>query len=394
MKGYKRFIFLFIVLLAMYIVAEMNRVEPVNWSVTLSSKDKNPYGAYILYQQLHDIFPRASINSYHLPVYNQLNHFQDSNTAYILVDPELRLSSQDMNALLDYVVDGNYVFIASGNFSGLLMDSLNFAIKSKLDLLNRDSVTINFKNPSLQANKNYGFKRRALEAYLDKYDTLNTVVLGINQHNDVNFIKMPYGEGAFFIHVLPLCFSNYFMLTRSNAEYTAKALSYLPGDIHLLFWDEYYKESDHGSQNPLRFILGNPWLRAAYRIGLLAILLFIGFEIKRRQRVIPVLAPLRNSTLDFVQTVGSVYFNQHDNKNIASKKISHFLESVRSVFFISTNNLNDEFVQALSKKTAIPEKEVNNLVRLIMEIQENNNISDEKLLELNRQIDYFYSMFN
>jgi len=92
-------------------------------------------------------------------------------------------------------------------------------------------------------------------------------------------------------------------------------------------------------------------------------ILFVLFEMKRRQRIIPVIAPLRNTTLDFVQTVGNVYFNQRDNKNIAIKKITYFLEFVRSNFFLSTSNMNDEFIEALSKKTAMKQQDKTKLGR-------------------------------
>ena len=71
MKGYKKFIIAFIAIVTIYIVAEMNRPRPFNWELTLSKDDKDPYGGYILYQQLKDLFPRAEIKSYRLPVYNQ-----------------------------------------------------------------------------------------------------------------------------------------------------------------------------------------------------------------------------------------------------------------------------------------------------------------------------------
>ncbi len=376
-------------LLAVYVVAEINRPKQIDWKMTLSSKDKNPYGAYILYKQLHDIFPEVTIRSYHLPVYNQLNNFRDSNTAYLLIDPEITMTGEDIDVLLNYVIDGNYVFLSSGNINKLLSDTLKIEMKRRFDFLNEDSVTINFTSPVLHTEKNYGSQRMTLDGYFNKFDTATTVVLGKNQLNDVNFIRMPYGEGAFFIHALPLCFSNYFMLRPFNSDYTAKALSYLPPDIHTIFWDEYYKQDDRNIRHPLRYILTNQWLRAAYYLGLLTILLFIFFEMKRRQRVISVLSPLRNSTLDFVKTVGNVYFNKRDNKNIATKKINYFFEYIRSGLFLSTSYLNDEFVIALSKKTSVPEEKIRELVNLINEVQQNTNISDTQLLEMNRQMEAF-----
>lgn len=378
-------------MLALYIVAEINRPKPVEWDVTLSKEDKNPYGAYIVYRQLKDVFPRAKIQSFRLPVYNQVNNFDDVNTAYFLICPQLNISRDDVDELLDYVVSGNYVFMASDNFSKVLMDSLKFRTMRRFDLVNRDSVNVNFVNPLLRAKDNYRFKQMTIDGYINKLDTVNSLVLGINHLQDANFIKMPYGEGAFFIHASPLCFSNYYVLTGSNADYVAKALSYLPQDIDQIFWDEYYKLGPDGSQNPLRFFLNNPYLRWALRIGLVAMVLYVLFSMKRRQRIIPVITPLGNSTLDFVQTVGNVYFNQRNNKNVAQKKISYFLTDIRSDFFLSTHQLNEEFVEALSKKSGLEKPNINELVNLIGAINESNEVSDETLLQLNQLIDNFYS---
>ena len=391
MKGYKRFISAFVLVLALYVAAEMNRPKPVNWAVNLSKDEKSPYGSYILYQQLKDIFPHAVINAYRQPVYNQINNFTASNTAYLLVEPALEISKDDLNELLNYVVAGNYVFIAAGNFSKALMDTLNFNTARRFDIARKDSATINFTNPALRADTNYGFTAMTLDAYFNKADTMHSIALGDNQRKDINFIKIPYGEGAFFIHAAPLCFSNYFMLTRSNAAYTAKALSYLPGNIKQVYWDEYYKRGPEGSDNPFRFLLANAWLRWAFRISVFTILLFILFEMKRKQRVIPVIEPPRNSTLDFVQTVGSVYFNQHDNKNIALKKINYFMEFVRSGFYLSTSQFNDAFIQALAKKSGVSENETRQLVNLIYEINESPQITDQALIQLSNQIDSFYA---
>jgi hypothetical protein len=375
--------------LSLYVVAELNRPKPVDWTVSLSKDEKAPYGSYILYQQLKEIFPDASVNAYRQPVYNQVNNFTDSNTAYLLVEPAVEMSKDDLNELLNYVVTGNYVFMAAGNFSRALMDTLKFNTERRFGI-GKDSTTINFTSPALRADTNYGFTAMTLDGYFSKMDTLHSIVLGNNQKKDINFIKIPYGDGAFFIHTAPLCFSNYFMLTAGNAAYTAKALSYLPKNLKQVYWDEYYKLGPEGSNNPLRFILNNPWLRWAFRVSVFTILLFILFEMKRRQRVIPVIEPPRNSTLDFVQTVGGVYFNQHNNKNIALKKINYFMEFVRSGFYLSTSQLNDEFIQLLAKKSGVGENETRQLVNLIYEINDSPQITDQALILLNKQIDSFY----
>ncbi|GAC1453165.1 MAG: hypothetical protein NVSMB7_15900 [Chitinophagaceae bacterium] len=391
MKGYRRFIIAFVLLLSLYVVTEINRPRPLDWTESLSKDKKTPYGAYILYHELKDIFPDAGISSYRQPVYNQLNDFTGFNTAYLLIEPAAEIEKSDVTELLHYVGTGNYAFIAAEQFSKPLMDSLKFNTERRFDMAGKDSATINFNNPALRADTNYGFTSMTLGGYFSRIDTMQSVVLGSNHHKDVNFIKIPYGEGAFFIHTAPLCFSNYFMLTAGNVSYTAKALSYLPRRIKQVYWDEYYKLGPEGSGNPFRFILASRWLKWAFRISLLTIFLFIFFEMKRRQRVIPVIEPPRNSTLDFVQTVGSVYFNQHDNKNIALKKINYFMEFVRSVFYLNTSQVNDEFIQLLAKKSGVGENETRQLVHLIYEINESQQITDQLLVHLSNQIDLFYA---
>jgi hypothetical protein len=390
LRGYKKFIFAFAVLLAIYILAEMNRPRPVNWDVTLSKDDKQPYGGYILFHQLKDIFPRAAINAYRLPVYNQVNNFYSTNTAYMLIDPTLQLGKEDLNELMSYVHRGNYAFIASENFSKALMDTLHFHNMRKFDFILDDTSTMEFKNPSLRTRKRYYFKRMTVDGYIDEFDTASTVVLATNRNEDVNFVRIAHGKGAFFIHASPVCFSNYFMVSGENADYTSIALSYLPKEIKTIFWDEYYKLGPTGSNNPLRFLLNDPFLRWAFRIAVITMILFVLFEMKRRQRIIPTIPPLKNTTLDFVRTVGNVYFNQRDNKNIALKKISYFLEHVRSVFFLQTSHFDNEFKEALSAKSGVQHEQVNELFRLIEEIQNSGRVGDQTLLVLNKQIDSFY----
>jgi hypothetical protein len=389
-KKYRPFIIAFAVLLALYIAAELNRPKPIHWRATLSKEDKNPYGSSILYQLLPDLFPDASIQSFRLPVYDQINNYSDSNTAYLLIDPVLNLSKVDMDELLNYAVTGNYVFISSFDLGKRIIDSLKISTNRRFTFKAGDSVRINFNNPQLHAGADYWFNRLTIDEYIEKFDTSNSVILGSNQYKDVDFIKLSYGNGAFFIHANPLCFSNYFMLARNNAEYTATALSYIPVHVKKIYWDEYYKSGPAGSGSIMRFILSNIYLRWAYRICLFTLLIYVLFEIKRRQRIIPVIPQLQNSTLEFVKTVGTVYFNQHDNKNIAEKKIQFLMDYIRTHFYLSTAYLNEDFIIALTKKTNIEEREIRELVDSLGEVYKNDRLSDDNLLIITKKMDLFY----
>ena len=381
---------LFITLLVLYIIAEVNRPQPVDWTVTISKADKNPYGGYVLFNRLKDLFPYANIQSYRMPAYNQLNNSYQENTAYFLLGESIPASQNDVDELLNYVTSGNYLFISSANFSKGLSDTLHLKTDMAFSALSSDSTYINFTDPAVKSKQDYTFKKMTLDEYFTKYDTAVTTVLGRTTRNRVNFIKMTLGDGAIFIHANPLVFSNYFMLANNNSSYTSTALSYIPKNVDNIYWDEYYKLGPDGATSPLRFFLSNDFLRWALRLSIIGMLLYVLFEMKRRQRIIPVIVPLRNTTVDFIKTIAGVYFQQKDNSSIALKKITYFLEFIRNTYFINTNHLNMEFIETLSRKSGVSKTETEGLVQLIYDAQNAKQVSDKYLLVLNNKIDQFY----
>ncbi len=148
------------------------------------------------------------------------------------------------------------------------------------------------------------------------YDSIHTTELGTNRTGKVNFIGIRHGLGKIYFHTQPLVFTNYHLIN-GNVGYASKVLSYLP--IQKTVWDNYYKLDRYVNDSPMRYILSQAPLQAAYYLLLLTLLLYLVVESKRRQRVIPVLKPLENRSLQFVKTMGGLYFRQKNNTNLAQK---------------------------------------------------------------------------
>jgi hypothetical protein len=376
----------------LYIIAELNRPKPIDWTVTLSKDDKNPYGAYILYDRLKDIFPSTTITAQREPIYNTLHNRNIQNAAYVVVAPFFGAAETDVRELLKFVHKGNYVFLSADKISKTLMDTLGLERQDFTELFSKDSTSLNLVNSTLKADTNYGFKKFTIDetfSQLRKKDS--TVILGITQNNKPNFVKINVGAGAFFVHSAPLSFSNYFMLFNNNNEYVSKAMSYLPKDIETLYWDEYYKQGRTGPSTPLRFFLSNEWLRWALRISIVGMILYVLVEMKRRQRIIPVIEPFKNTTLDFVKTVAAVYFGQKDNRSIAYNKFNYWMQYIRQRYYLQTSILDDSFVKLLSKKSGVGEQEIQQIVDIYDEVKSSRNVTDSMLLELNRRIELFYT---
>src|SRR4051794_25833525 len=113
MKDNKIFIFILVALLALYIVAQLNQPKKFDWMPTLRNNDKNPFGAFIPYAELKQLFAIAHIQSHKIPLYNVLHNSIESESAYILLEPEFDPGKVDLEELLKYVQKGNTVFLAS-----------------------------------------------------------------------------------------------------------------------------------------------------------------------------------------------------------------------------------------------------------------------------------------
>lgn len=117
MKGNRKFIIIFSLLFVLYVIAELNKPKPLDWTVTLSKSDKNPFGGYVMYNQLQNLFPSARFKSYQTPVYDQLNNIEEQNTAYLIIAPTFEPSKVDFEEMRNYVKQGNFILVSAARFS-------------------------------------------------------------------------------------------------------------------------------------------------------------------------------------------------------------------------------------------------------------------------------------
>jgi len=258
------------------------------------------------------------------------------------------------------------------------------------DVLSKeDSTTVHLVATPFDTTYTYAFKAANTTTSIRNFDTTRTSIIAVNERNEPITIRMKWGEGNFIINSTPMIFTNIYLLADDNSDFASKQLSYLP-DTELI-WTEYYQRGRREISTPLRFVLLNEPLSWAYYITLISLVVFMIFEMKRRQRIIPVIPPLSNTTLEFVSTIGDLYYQNGDHKNIAEKKINYFLEQVRSKYALATNQLDREFAAALSRKSGKGDNEMRELVQLIGEIKDKPGLSAEVLTDLNAKLEAFYN---
>ena len=376
--------------------------KPINWKLSYMKKDKIPYGTSALNDALPSIFPAQKISTQNVPIYNALKGNEINNCNYIFINQTFQPDKLDTRELLNFVGKGNSVFIAANYFSGKFADTLKIktddyfdaktdAIKDSALLSNiykpNDSAKINFVNPELKNKIDYVYTKGIENTYFISFDTAKTIALGKNSFNKINFIQINFGKGKIFVSTVPETFSNYHFVHEKNYDYVYKSLSYLPNQQ--VIWDEYYKTGNVKHDSPLRVVFNNPALLAAYYVALISLLLFMIIGTRRKQRIIPVIEPLRNTTLDFVDIVGTLYYQTGNHKNIADKKITYFLEYIRNTFQIKTNLYDDVFIERITNLSGIEKQKVHDLFYYFSEVNFKQSITQLELLKLNRLIEEF-----
>lgn len=388
MRKYSKFIIVFAVTILLLIIVELNRPKEIDWSYSFSRADKIPYGNFILFKILPDLFLYEDIESTELPIYNTLVEYDTtSGYCYIFINDIFSPDELDTKNLLEFVKRGNNVFIAANSFNGDFCDSIKIITGVKF---HSDKTTeINFVNNKLTINGYYQLKNSPADYYFTKFDTSQSIVLGVNKDYAPNFIKVNYGEGNFYLNTVPLAFTNYNILDSINSGYIYKSLSYLPSESYV-YWDEYYKTNKSMIRTPLRFILTQESLAWAYYILILSIIAYLVFFGKRKQRIIPVIKPLANTTLEFVKLIGRLYFQQKNHKNIADKKVSYFLDQLRIRYFIKTDEINEETLQRISGKSGIALSVIKETFNYIKFLSNKPKITENELSQINNLIESFY----
>jgi hypothetical protein len=190
-------------------------------------------------------------------------------------------------------------------------------------------------------------------------------------------------------------FTNYFLLSNNNKDYFEKALSVIPKNDKRIIWDEYYKykqdaNTGQNEPSPFRVLFSYPAFRAAFLLAIILIALWVLLNMKRAQRIIPPFKKNTNESLDFVKTIGRLYYDKKNHLNLAGKMATYFLEHVRSKYFISTSELNEEFIQRLGNKSGYGEDNIRSLTNAVIDIQNATSLSEIQLNNYYKQFSKFY----
>jgi len=393
-KGNRKYYLIFACVFLGVVLFQYLQPKPINWNKTYLGKDKIAFGSYAIYELLENTYAEElSLNRQTLYVLNNKN--TATHQSLLMIDGELELQPLDTKTLFGFVGRGNKALLCANRFGGALRDTFKlqtsdtwFRNFGNVDsMLHKPAFELRFVKPPAGMPKSYVYPQGAVESTFTRFDTSRFSIVAVNKRNEPVLLRAQIGNGELLLATCPDVFSNLFVVNHPNRSYAYSLLSLLRN--HTLIWDEHYKAFNVNRGSLLQFIFNSNALYMAYGILIIGILVFMVFELKRRQRAIAVISPPENSTLAFVDVISQVYFNSQNHLHIAREKINYFYFEIRQKYGVNTHQIDHSFILRVSRLSGLGEEAVQNLFLYCERLKQTPSLSEYDLLELNNRINTF-----
>ncbi|WP_277010534.1 hypothetical protein [Capnocytophaga granulosa] len=377
-----------VIVMALTVFSSADR--KVDWEQTYDANSKQPYGLYIFGEQLKHFFSKKIDKISYTP-YEYLRRNQQKGEYNYIFTTE-GIDEVSLKKILSDVRAGSQALFLNENYG--LMDTLKIDIDYELTV---DDINLQLNSTSYDKQIYINPERVYLRVnYFTQLDKERDKALGYVFFSDgrkirkkINFVEVPYGKGKFFLYLgPPMAFTNYFLKESQEARsYVATVLSYLPQNRPTVW----FVPSTQG-EGALSFIMSQSQLRIAWRLMLLGFLLYLIFRGKRQQRIIPVIEKPKNTTIEFAQSISSLYYQERDATDMVRKKITYFLDQVRQRYYLDTQQINEDFATKLANKSGKDRDLVQQIVGTIIHFEQTQQAQEETLTQLDKWIDEFWNI--
>lgn len=447
MKSSRNFLFAMLVLFVLFCLLQVNLPKKFVWSPTFSHVDKQPFGCFVFDSVLTQSLPNGYHVTKKTFFQLDQEHAKEKISVLMVVDQQ-DLKQLDVKYLCNIARRGGKVMVVASSsfddgrnadtvvvdelertFKVRIEDGIYFSLRGILSGLkahdNDMYDTIYWNNrETMYAAQSYRMfynmvggtlfvdsvpkvKRLAYTlstaGYDYKYDSLyvgdftrfDTIVDKKERIERIDTfaikkiptaVSVPYGKGEVIFVSSPLLFTNYGMLEGNTFVYIFRLMSYL-ADLPVYRTEAYVKTDAMlvAEQSPFREFIKRPPLRWALYLALLGVVLFMIFTARRRQRVIPIMSKPANRSLEFIQLIGTLYYQRKDHVDLVRKKFKLFAEELRKTAGVDISDVNtdDSEYLLLAEKTGMNSDRLKKVIRQIrLVLHSEGNISVEEMRSL------------
>lgn len=422
----KRLLYALVLLLVVALVAWLaNRGgNRFSWRETYRTSSKAPYGTYAIYQLIQNYNDPETCTTLEDSLADQLPlDMLEGPANYVFVGEGMYMRPQDRDELLGFVSAGHTAFISTKVLPYDLMFHLyyhecDYEPWDGLVPFADSTVQLNFDHPELKRDHDFSYTFiqdfKATSTYWNVFPDnyfcgmeRGLVPQGYLNDSLANLVRVPYGEGQFYLHTTPRVFTNYFLVKEEGRAYATRALSYLnDGPI---YWDGYsgipesmanrqndpYRNTSPErrlqSESPLQYVLEQPPLAWAWYLLISLGLLYMLFRTRRRQRIIPVKDPNKNSSLQFVTTIGRLYYQKSGHQQVAEQAIKLLRTHVWERYGLQWRDKDDTFVRQLSARSGVDATLIEAIAKDVHNIPHYTSLVEGELIKFHQRVERFYA---
>lgn len=447
MKSSRNFLFAMLVLFVLFCLLQVNLPKKFVWSPTFSHVDKQPLGCFVFDSVLTQSLPNGYHVTKKTFFQLDQEHAKEKISVLMVVDQQ-DLKQLDVKYLCNIARRGGKVMVvASSSFDDgrnadtVVVDELERTFKVRIEdgmyfslrgilagLKAHDNDmydTIYWNNrETMYAAQSYrmfynmvggtlfvdsvpkvkrlaytlstaGYDCKHDSLYVGDFTGFDTIVDEKERIERIDTfaikkiptaVSVPYGKGEVIFVSSPLLFTNYGMLEGNTFVYIFRLMSYL-ADLPVYRTEAYVKTDAMlvAEQSPFREFIKRPPLRWALYLALLGVVLFMIFTARRRQRVIPIMSKPANRSLEFIQLIGTLYYQRKDHVDLVRKKFKLFAEELRKTAGVDISDVNtdDREYLLLAEKTGMNSDRLKKVIRQIrLVLHSEGNISVEEMRSL------------
>ena len=447
MKSSRNFLFAMLVLFVLFCLLQVNLPKKFVWSPTFSHVDKQPFGCFVFDSVLTQSLPNGYHVTKKTFFQLDQEHAKEKISVLMVVDQQ-DLKQLDVKYLCNIArCGGKVMVVASSSFDDgrnadtVVVDELERTFKVRIEdgmyfslrgilagLKAHDNDmydTIYWNNrETMYAAQSYrmfynmvggtlfvdsvpkvkrlaytlsttGYDYKLDSLYVGDFTGFDTIVDEKERIERIDTfaikkvptaVSVPYGKGEVIFVSSPLLFTNYGMLEGNTSVYIFRLMSYL-ADLPVYRTEAYVKTDAMlvAEQSPFREFIKRPPLRWALYLALLGVVLFMIFTARRRQRVIPIMSKPANRSLEFIQLIGTLYYQRKDHVDLVRKKFKLFAEELRKTAGVDISDVNtdDREYLLLAEKTGMNCDRLKKVIRQIrLVLHSEGNISVEEMRSL------------
>jgi hypothetical protein len=415
MKGPGKSIWFFIILFAcaillLFVFTDSSK-KKFDWNEYYSLESQEPYALNYFKKLLNKRYDSDSV-AVSFKKYAELP--SNENVSLIIVGPAWQPGAFEAIDLATWIEQGHDVLIIQktipAEFSDLVWDTLNCINHKSLNAgyYYKKSVKASHFHSSLSSQAPVDFDFRIADS-LQIYDfgcfdssffcqSSPLIPLAALDEEYINFAGLQYGKGRIYFHVSPVMFSNYALSNYKRFQYAENILSYLSGNKIIVdqghIYPPYESQAPQAPQSPFQFILSQEALRIAFYLLLSLAVIYILMNSRRNQRVIPVLEPPVNSSLEFLQATGRIYFLNRDHAGLLSLQARFLLQFIGNRYNMRVKKITELNMQELSARSGVPITFLNDFINEYKRLHLYVQLTDKDIVGFYKLLNHFYKTCN